>query len=327
MYFPKLIELVHKRPNIYTSDIVSKVEDYLGNLEQGTVFNEQGLGIYISDVLLIEKILEDLVDIGLIAREEDEDSFDEENNETIKSYVLLINPKKFKDENYQEYISKKRQIDSFSIIYEKTKAQHSGALTLIDLKGYSKNVNSTTNNAAILLLIEKIQSVIDECIKPYFLNRYSGIEIKHNGDGWFLYFLNEHDACDFLESVIIQCKENTGIKNDFNSLGTTLKCYIHHAKEIEKIYKVDTLRFDMEGQDVILIHMLEKPIEKKLYESAISKNSSFIAITETVLAKIDRRSKDFKELEDIEIDVKDTDGNSKVLHSDLKVFYKEFAIA
>jgi len=325
MYFPKLIELVHNDSKTYSPEIVAKLDDFFGSFDNGTIFRNSGFDFHLADYTLAPRILADLEALGLIARDEDESVFDEETGENIdQAYQLLEAPQKKVDKNYQEYISKKRQIDSFSIIYEKTVSQHSGALTLIDLKGYSKNVKDDGNNPLMLSLIDKIQDMIDSCIRPYFLNSYSGIEVKHNGDGWFLYFLNEEEAYEFLEKFITRSMQDTSIKGLFKSLAASLKCYIHHAKEIEKIYKVDTLRFDMEGRDVILIHMLEKPIEKKLYEGVIDKTSNFIAITEGVRDKIGENANDFSELKNVEIDIKDADGNLKVDSAGIRIFYREF---
>ncbi|UEG54033.1 hypothetical protein LLH06_03485 [Mucilaginibacter daejeonensis] len=326
MYFPKLIELVHKDPKTYSPEIVAKLDDFLGNFESGTTFRNSGLNFYVADFTLVAKILTDLEILGLIAQNDDESVFDEETGDNIdQGYQLLEAPQKKIDKNYQEYISKKRQIDSFSIIYERTVSQHSGALTLIDLKGYSKNIKDGGNNPLMLSLIDKIQEMIDSCIRPYFLNSYSGIEIKHNGDGWFLYFLKEEEAYEFLENFITSSMQNPSIKSLFKSLSASLKCYIHHAKEIEKIYKVDSLRFDMEGKDVILIHMLEKPIEKSLYEGVIDKSSNFIAITEGVRDKIGENANDFLELKNVKIDIKDADRNLKVDSTGIRIFYREFA--
>ena len=326
MYFPKLFDLfIDSNNTVYTSDIISAIDDYLGSLHKDESFYEKDLNYYINDLQLTEQILNNLCQIKLIEVEIDEDSVAEDDEFIGNKYVLLVEPKKLEDKSYLEYIKKKRQIDSFSIIYEKTKMKKSGALTLIDLKGYSKNVNNSNTNPAILLLIYKIQSVIDEVIKPYFLNSYSGIEIKHNGDGWFLYFLNENESYEFLEKVINVCLSDSSIKREFDTLGTTLKCYIHHAREIEKIYKVDTLHFDMEGKDVIIIHMLEKPIEKKLYDSIISKSANFIAITENVLTKINEVYRaDFKELKNLENEVLDSEGKPKIMLTDLRIFYKAY---
>ncbi|WP_231426982.1 hypothetical protein [Pedobacter sp. Leaf250] len=325
MYFPKLIDLVSLDPSIYNSNMISLLDDFLGNFDVRSTFTVSGFNFYLADLTVSERILNDLVSIELIQKENNEAHYEDyEEDKFEESYIVLKAPNKKIDQNYIDYISNKRRIDSFGIIYQKTKTQHSGALTLIDLKGYSKNVNNKNNNAAILLLIDKIQEYIDGCIRQYFLNSYSGIEIKHNGDGWFLYFLKEDEAHDFLEDFIIKCSNDEMVKRQFQVLGTSLKCYIHHAEEIEKIYKVDTLHFDMEGKDVILIHMLEKPIEKELYNGIIPHTSNFLAITGSVYNKIGDRASSFKELKDVKIDIRDSEGNLKVGDASIKIYYREF---
>ncbi len=324
MYFPKLFNLLRDQNfDTYSGDLITKIDDYLGSLDKGSVFIDSDLNLKINDVLLTDRILKDLTNLEIISEYHDEVEDDYEGIGE-KRYLLLIDANRLEDKSYQEYLSKKRKIDSFSVIYEKTKKQNSGALTLIDLKGYSKNVNSQGSNVYVLALITRLQEVIDASIKKFFLNKYSGIEVKHNGDGWFFYFLAENDAYEFLENVFEKINSDLKIKTDFTTLGTALKSYIHHAREIEKIYKVDTLHFDMEGKDVILIHMLEKPIEKALYDGVINKDSNFIAITETVLDKINPEySQGLHELTNLSVDVKDSEGNMKVQNADIKVFYKE----
>lgn len=330
MYFPRLYKLIKDDVDgVYSEEIISYVDDFLGSLEVGSIFSEEYFNSGIRNILKTSKIADHLISLGLIREEIEEINTQDadDDNSSDRYFELIIAPQKNIDKKYLDYKKSKRYIDSFSIIYEKSKLQKSGALVLIDLKGYSKNINKSETNAMIILLTGWLKELITNELAPYFLDRYSGIEIKQNGDGWFLYFLKEREAYSFLKNIMQKCNEEGKIKDAFKSLGNTLKGYIHHAKEIESIYKVDTLHFDMEGRDVILIHMLEKPIESRLYDDHIIPiTSNFIAITESVYDYLNtEEQKSFRELQGVDMVGKaaiDREGNSKIYNSSFKIYYQ-----
>jgi len=326
MYFPKLFDLAkQKRNEIYTEEILAYIDDYLGTLKEGAVFTDRNFNRGIGNIFITKMILDDLAAINIIERDEEEDNWEDDGEQSEDSYRLLIAPVKSEDLEYAKYLANKRKLDSFSIVYERTKRRRSGALTLIDVRGYSRNMKDPIMAPFMHRLISLLQELISNTLEPYFQNSYSAIQIKQNGDGWFLYFLDEREAFSFLETVISTCLQNDSISSLLKTLEASLKCYIHHTDEIEKIYKVDSMHFDMEGKDVILIHSLEKPVESILYNGIIPKESNFIAVTEGVFNKLENKEQiKLKRLSGQLESIKDFSGEKKIDISDLAVFFTNY---
>ncbi len=326
MYFPILFDLLTEERKIkYDGETISKIDNFFGDYRKGMVISEIKINSLFCDVLKTSKLIYDLQEIGLIRAVENDD-FLEPYEEKYENFIIEYEPNiSFIEKEYDKYEKDKRLLDSVEIIYKRAVKNKRGVALLVDVKGYSKNLNDNNTNLAIHLFIDEFQEFIDKTLKKIFLVKHSGIEIKRNADGWFLYFVEISSAKEFIQDLIKGMhKKNSKIYKGMNYLGLSIIMYLHYIN-IEKVFKKDYFNIDIEGRDIVLIYMLEKPIEEILVkENFLSKKeSSFIVITKPIFdLLLDIEKKEYKCIDSL-IEIRDSENKNKIYKPNIETYYKE----
>ncbi len=318
MFYPDLFKLHTEFSNkFYDIDFVAYIDNYLGKFDKGTTFKRSDLEHILKNPHKISKLLLDLEKINIIEKlENDEPDEDEE-----EEYEIISEPLKNIDLEYDKYIKTKREINSFDIIYNKLLQRKSGFFLLLDIKGYSKNINSDDEQKRLLMhyFTDDLKKSMKAFMQNLFFINYGGAIVKQNGDGWLLYFERMVDVEEFLRKLKMDLLEEPKTKGTMSSLGLNLKCYLHYIKEIEKIYRTDTLHFDIEGEEVIYLFLIEKPIEKIIYKNG---DSNFVVFTKEAASFISpEKRNELTFIEQVDININDSEGNKKIKR-DIEVYYE-----
>ena len=300
----------------YDIELISYIDNYLGKFDKGTLLKKSDFEFALKNPIKVSKLLKDIENIGIVSKidtvEDDEDEI---------YFEITAIPIKTVDNEYEKYLKNKRAMNSFEIIFKRLDSKKSGFFLLLDLKGYSKNINSKDKETRLLMhyFMDSFKAEMNKLMENCFFVKNNGLIVKQNGDGWLIYFEKIKDANDFVKKLIRSIKTNNNSKETMTTLKLNVKFYLHHIKEIEKIYRTDTLHFDIEGEDVIYLFLIEKKIEEEIYKE---KECNFISYTKEAFEFLNQDEKlRLKRLSNIDLNIKDSSGNNKI-QKEVEVFYE-----
>lgn len=306
MFCPRLFEVYNQYLNFINIDTLSKLDNLFGEFNQGDFIDIDDFAKHLKPFhpQKIYPLLSKLEELNIIKMTEDDSN----------EYELLLEPIKKVDLKYVEYQQQQRNFNSFNIILSRLQQSPQGYFVLFDLKGYTKNVHSENVEikGAIFNFTTQVNELLYKQIEPLF-HLYKASILKQIGDAWLIYFENINDAQAYIEDVSNQI--NTKFSFEKEQLNINFKFYIHYIEHIEKVYRTDSLHFDIEGEGAVYLFMIEKYIEEELYKNQYNSEFDFLVCTNQIV-KYYSLDTQFKKLE-IQVD------SHKIKENPIIFYYKK----
>lgn len=275
MFYKALLKLAELDSELIK--YIDEIDNFFSRNDFGDSFSISQFSSLFPNGLIAQKIINTLVEIGFIERSE-------ENAE-----LILINSNTAPiDSDYLSYKKNKQEIVALETTIQRIKHGKIGFLLLIDLRGYTPHLTSHNEVKRILILEKqaKLRESVKKYLAPYFLSRNTALRIKDNGDSALLIFQNFSDLYEFSVKIIEKFSQ---ARTENLKLDVGLKLYAHKITQFMEVLRDNPQHIDINDPDMLLVHTIEKPIEKILLDSNLfNKNvSAFLALTESCYLGLD----------------------------------------